>query len=51
MSDRVLDERLRQEQNKRAAARRVLEPILATFTEGFDTADVRAAQTLLAAPA
>jgi class 3 adenylate cyclase/predicted ATPase len=32
---------------KRAEARRLLDPIYSTFTEGFDTADLRAAKDLL----
>jgi adenylate cyclase len=39
---------LRQQQGKRTAARRSLEPIVSSFDEGFDTVDVRAAQGLLA---
>lgn len=40
---------LEQQRRKRAAARRTLEPVVQSFTEGFDTADFRAAQQLLAA--
>jgi DNA-binding winged helix-turn-helix (wHTH) protein/tetratricopeptide (TPR) repeat protein len=39
--------RLLQQQRKRAAARRTLEPITRSFTEGLDTPDVQAAQALL----
>jgi predicted ATPase len=40
--------RLWQQQGKRAAARELLAPIYGWFTEGFDTADLREAQVLLA---
>ena len=40
--------RLWQRQGKRAAARELLAPIYDWFTEGFDTADLREAQALLA---
>ena len=39
--------RLWQRQGKRAAAREILEPIYAWFTEGFDTADLQEARVLL----
>jgi class 3 adenylate cyclase/predicted ATPase len=39
--------RLWQQQGKRAAARELLAPIYSWFTEGFDTADLQDAQTLL----
>jgi DNA-binding winged helix-turn-helix (wHTH) protein/predicted ATPase len=39
--------RLWQQQGQRAAARELLAPIYDWFTEGFDTADLRDAQTLL----
>ena len=41
--------RLWQQQGKRAEARALLAPIYGWFTEGFDTADLREAQALLAA--
>jgi len=41
--------RLWQRQGKRAAARDLLAPVYAWFTEGFDTGDLRAAKALLAA--
>jgi DNA-binding winged helix-turn-helix (wHTH) protein/predicted ATPase len=41
--------RLWQQRGKRTAARNLIAPIYGWFTEGFDTADVREAQTLLAA--
>ena len=40
--------RLWQRQGKRADARQLLAPIYGWFTEGFDTADLREAQALLA---
>jgi predicted ATPase len=40
--------RLWQEQGKRAAARDLLAPVYAWFTEGFDTRDLQEAKTLLA---
>jgi predicted ATPase/DNA-binding winged helix-turn-helix (wHTH) protein len=39
--------RMRQAEGRSDAARQVLEPVLAEFTEGFTTADLRAAQALL----
>jgi predicted ATPase len=39
--------RLWQRQGKRAAARALLAPIYGWFTEGFDTADLQEAKTLL----
>jgi predicted ATPase len=39
--------RLWQQQGKRAAARALLAPLYGWFTEGFDTADLQEAQTLL----
>ena len=39
--------RLWQQQGKRAAARELLAPIYGWFTEGFDTADLQEAKTLL----
>ena len=39
--------RLWQEQGKREAARNLLAPIYAWFTEGFDTLDLQEAKTLL----
>ena len=39
--------RLWQQQGKRAAARELLSPIYDWFTEGFDTADVQEARSLL----
>ena len=39
--------RLWQRQGKRAAARELLAPIYGWFTEGFDTADLQEAKTLL----
>jgi predicted ATPase len=39
--------RLCQQQGKRAEARRLLAPINGWFTEGFETADLREARTLL----
>jgi predicted ATPase len=41
--------RLWQRQGKRAEARALLAPIYSWFTEGFDTADLQEAQTLLEA--
>jgi adenylate cyclase len=41
--------RLWQQQGKRAEARQLLAPIYDWFTEGFDTADLREARSLLAA--
>jgi predicted ATPase len=41
--------RLWQQQGKRAEARELLAPIYGWFTEGFDTADLRDARTLLSA--
>jgi adenylate cyclase len=41
--------RLWQQQGQLAAARQVLADIYAWFTEGFDTADLQEAKTLLAA--
>jgi predicted ATPase len=41
--------RLWQQQDKRAEARALLAPIYDWFTEGFDTADLQEAKTLLAA--
>ena len=41
--------RLWQQQGKRAAARELLAPIYSWFTEGFDTADLQEAKTLLEA--
>jgi hypothetical protein len=43
--------RLQQAAGEHEAAARTLEPVYATFTEGFATADVREAQELLAAVA
>ncbi len=40
--------RLRREQGRPKEAAALLAPILAWFTEGFDTADLQAARTLLA---
>jgi predicted ATPase len=40
--------RLWQQQGKRDEARALLAPIYSWFTEGFDTADLQAAQALLA---
>jgi predicted ATPase len=40
--------RLWQQQGRRQAARELLAPIYAWFTEGFDTRDLREAQILLA---
>jgi predicted ATPase len=40
--------RLWQQQGKRSEARQLLTPIYGWFTEGFDTADLQDAQTLLA---
>jgi predicted ATPase len=39
--------RLWQQQNKHAEARKLLAPIYSWFTEGFDTADLQEAKTLL----
>ncbi len=39
--------RLWQAQGKRAAARELLAPIYGWFTEGFDTADLQDAKSLL----
>ena len=39
--------RLRRQQGKPQAAAALLAPILGWFTEGFDTADLQAARTLL----
>jgi predicted ATPase len=41
--------RLWQRQGKRVEARELLAPVYDWFTEGFDTADLQEAQTLLAA--
>jgi predicted ATPase len=41
--------RLWQQQGKRAEARALLAPIYGWFTEGFDTADLQEAKTLLEA--
>jgi predicted ATPase len=41
--------RLWQQQGKRAEAHELLAPIYSWFTEGFDTADLQDAQTLLSA--
>jgi predicted ATPase len=41
--------RLWQHQGKRGEARELLAPIYGWFTEGFDTADLQEAKTLLAA--
>jgi predicted ATPase len=41
--------RLWQQQDKRAEARELLAPIYGWFTEGFDTADLQEAKTLLEA--
>ena len=41
--------RLWQQQGKQTAARELLAPIYDWFTEGFDTADLQEARTLLAA--
>jgi predicted ATPase len=41
--------RLWQQQGKRAEAHELLAPIYSWFTEGFDTADLRDARTLLSA--
>ena len=38
--------RLRRQQGRREEAAALLAPILAWFTEGFDTADLQAARTL-----
>ena len=40
--------RLWQQQDKRAVAYALLAPIYVWYTEGFDTADVQEAKTLLA---
>jgi predicted ATPase len=40
--------RLWQRQDKRGEARELLVPIYGWFTEGFDTADLQEAKTLLA---
>ena len=40
--------RLWDRQGRRAEARDLLQPVYAWFTEGFDTADLRDARTLLA---
>ena len=40
--------RLYCQQGKAAAAARLVEPVLDGFTEGHDTADLRAARTVLA---
>ena len=40
--------RLWQQQDKRQEARALLAPIYGWFTEGFETADLREAQVLLA---
>ena len=39
--------RLRRQQGRREEAAALLAPILGWFTEGFDTADLQAARTLL----
>ncbi len=39
--------RLWQDQGRRAEARDLLAPVYGWFTEGFDTADLRAAKALL----
>ena len=39
--------RLRQAEGRSDAARQLLEPVLAEFTEGFATADLKAAEALL----
>jgi predicted ATPase len=39
--------RLRRQQGRREEAAALLAPILGWFTEGFDTADLKAARTLL----
>jgi predicted ATPase len=39
--------RLRRDQHRRAAARDLLAPVYAWFTEGFDTADLKEAKALL----
>jgi predicted ATPase len=39
--------RLRRQQGRHGAARDLLAPVYAWFTEGFDTADLQAARTLL----
>jgi predicted ATPase len=39
--------RLWQQQGKQDEARELLAPVYGWFTEGFDTADLREAQTLL----
>ena len=41
--------RLWQQQGKRDEARALLAPVYGWFTEGFDTADLQEARTLLAA--
>jgi predicted ATPase len=42
--------RLWYDQNRRAEASALLQPVYDRFTEGFDTADLRSARTLLEAP-
>jgi predicted ATPase len=39
--------RLRLRQNRRDDARQILEPLYHRFTEGFKTADLRSARTML----
>jgi predicted ATPase/DNA-binding winged helix-turn-helix (wHTH) protein len=39
--------RLKESQNRRSDARKILQPVVAKFTEGFGTADLRDARTLL----
>ena len=39
--------RLKHDQNRRADARKILQPVYAKFTEGFATADLRDAEALL----
>jgi len=41
--------RLRYNQNRRAETSALLRPVCDRFTEGFDTADLRSARTLLEA--
>ena len=43
----IADERLWQQQDKRAEARELLGEIYGWFTEGFDTADLKDAKVLL----
>ena len=40
--------RLRVSQNRAAEARELLAPVYQRFTEGFDTADLKAARSMLA---